>query len=365
MKKTFLPTRPFLAILSALLSLSISWTVAVIPAHAQSQFYTEPHGYIKISIAPGTGVAKKTTLFSVPLLDDVPITGLPGGKITALTSRTMTAQGAGWSPGQLSDPSTPFLMEITSGRAAGRMFLVSTSVPNTTETLTIASSENDDLTSLGIASGTQTGDTYRIRPVDTLGSLLGTPQETGIVGGASPAVADTVTIVANGSSSTYYYNTSSTPPRWARVSLGSPDATNVPLPPYAAVQYSRLAPTPLEFFVTGKVPLSRRQVSIKNTGITLMSPQWPVDQTLSKFGLGNVENWKTSPSSRLADNVVLILNGITSTYFHDGKNWRRTTLGSPLADDTVIPAASGIMIIRKGQNSGYDSYSGYPPYNLE
>jgi len=361
MKKTTLPHH---SLLLSLLSI-IGWVMIPTPTPAQSHFYTEPLGYIKISIAPGTGVAKKSTLFSVPLLDDTPITGLPSGKITALTSRTLTSSGAGWSPGQLSTPSAPFLVEITSGLAMGRMFLVSSTTPNTAETLTLAASENDDLTKLGIASGVQNGDTYRIRPVDTLGSLFGNPQDTGIAGGSSPSVADTVIIVSNGSTSTYYYNTSFSPPRWTRVSLGSPDATNVPLLPYAALQYSRIAPSPLEFFVTGKVPLSRRQVPVKNTGITLMSPQWPVDQTLSKFGLGNVENWKTSSSSRLADNVVLISNGSASTYFHDGKNWRRAILGTPIADDAVISSTSGIMIIRKGQGSGYDFYSGYPPYNLE
>jgi hypothetical protein len=249
---------------------------------SQTTVQGEPFGYVKINITAGTGTAKRTTLLSLPLLDEASITGNATGRITGLTATTISAAGAGWSAGELSAAATPHLIEITSGVAKGRMLLISTTAANTADTVTIASEEATrvgDLTNLGITTGAENGDTYRIRPVDTLSSFFGTPETTLIRGGATANEADTITIVANGSATTYFYSTTSG--RWSRVSLGSPDASNVPLPPYAGLQYARLADTPLEFIVTGMVPSGDREVSIKNSGVTLLAPYWP-----PQLGLG-------------------------------------------------------------------------------
>jgi hypothetical protein len=328
--------------------------------------HTDPHGYIKLSVAPGTGATRRTTLLSIPLVEEASIVGAGRGRITGVTSNSITCGGAGWQVGQLSQAGTPHLIEITSGEAEGRMLLVSTSVPNTTDTLTIAPPELEGggVDALGIAVGEQ-GDTYRIRPVDTLSSLLGTPESTLILGGATAGAADTVTMVVNGSAATYFFNTSSTPPRWSRVALGSPDASNVAIPPYAALQYSRLAPTPLEFYVTGKVPDGKRMVPLKNAGTTLLSTHWPVNQTLADLGLHEVAGWKKAQSARSADTVSLVSSGSVSTYFHDGATWRKLALGLPGADAAPVPAGAGVLVTRKGQGNGYSPQIDTAPYTLE
>ena len=328
----------------------------------------EPFGYVKINITAGTGTSKKTSLVSIPLLEEASINGNATGRITGVTATTVSASGAGWTAGQLSTAATPHLLEITSGTAKGRMLLISTAAANTADTVTISPEEAarvGDLTNLGIVAGLANGDTYRIRPVDTLSSFFGTPESTLVQGGTAANNADTITIVSNGSSGTYFYNTAANPPRWSRVALGSPDASNTPIPPYAGVQYARIANTPLEFIVTGKVPSGEREVSIKNSGTTVLAPFWPVGQTLAQLAIQNTPNWGSGASASAADTLALSSGGSVSTFFFDGTNWKRVALGSPLANSNVVPVGASILINKKGSASGFASYQHTAPYNLQ
>jgi len=335
---------------------------------SQTTVQGEPFGYVKINITAGTGTSKKTSLVSIPLLEEAAITGKATGRITGVTTTTISASGAGWTAGQLSTAATPHLIEITSGAAKGRMLLISTTAANTSDTVTIAAEEATrvgDLTNLGITAGAQDGDTYRIRPVDTLSSFFGTPESTLVQGGTSANNADTITIVSNGSSQNYFYNTAASPPRWSRVALGSPDASHTPIPPYAGVQYARIANTPLEFIVTGKVPSGKREVSIKNSGTTVLAPFWPVNQTLAQLAIQNTPNWGSGASAGTADTLALSSGGSVTTFFFDGTNWKRVALGSPLANTNVVPVGASILINKKGNAAGFASYQHTAPYNLQ
>lgn len=330
-----------------------------------------PTGYADIAVAAGSGSAKKTTLISIPLLEDLPstFTGSRTGRITGVGSNTITVTGASWTAGALSAAAAPYFIEITSGPATGHMLLISTTTANTSDTVTIDAGEVSrlgNLTGLGISTEAGAGDTFRLWPGDTLGSFFGTPDSTGIQGGASAAAADTITLVVGGSATTYFYNTSATPPRWSRVGLGGgTDSANVVIPPYAGVQYARLAATPLEFRVLGRMPVGARKVAIKNAGTTLLSSFWPVNQTLSSLGLHNLPGWQSGSSSSVADTVVLTVNGSASTFFHDGTNWRRVGLGGGNANTTVVPAGASVMINKRGNVSGFTTYEHSSPYAFQ
>jgi len=328
-----------------------------------------PTGYADITVAAGSGTAKKTTLLSIPMLEDVNITGSKTGRITGVGSNSITVANAGWTAGALSTAAAPYLIEITSGAAIGHMLLISTTAANTTETVTIDAGEVSrvgNLSSLGIVADAATGDTFRLWPCDTLGSFFGTPESTGILGGASAAAADTITLVVGGSATTYFYNTASTPPRWSRVGLGGgTDSSNVAVPPYAGVQYARLAATPLEFRTLGRMPVGSRKVAIKNSGTTLLSSYWPVNQTLVALGLHDLPGWKRSSSSSSADTVVLTANGSATTYFHNGTNWRRVGLGSGSADATAVPVGSSVLINKIGTDAGFTVHQHAAPYSTE
>lgn len=327
----------------------------------------EAFGYTKISISAGSGNSKKTSLISIPLIEDASVNGNSTGRITSVTSTTISDDAAGWTEGQLSTPSEPHLIEITSGEANGRMLLVSTSVANTANTVTIAPDEVarvGDLSNLGIVTGVETGDTYRIRAVDTLSSFFGTPESTLVKGGGAANSADTITVLNNGRAATYFYNTAVRPERWTRVALGSPDASHTPILPYAGVQYGRIANTPLEFIVTGKVPSGERKVSLKNSGSTLLAPFWLSDQTLAQLEIQNTPNWRSGGSAAVADTITLSSGGSVSTFFHDGSIWKRVALGSPTANSNLVPVGTSILINKKGNNGGFGTYQHVSPYDL-
>lgn len=326
---------------------------------SQTNFSTDPFGYVKLSITSGTGISRKVSLFSVPLLGSLQIVGASSGEITSTGANSITSVGAGWVEGELSNASMPHALLITSGQEEGRMFLISTSLQNTSDTVYIDETEfirHGSLRGLSL----NTNDSFRIIPVDTLSSFFGTPQTTLIFGGASSSLADVVTLVVNGSASSYYYNTSLN--RWSRVALGNPDASNVPLLPYYGIQYARLAPTPLEFMVIGQVPMGKRVVPIKASGTSLLSQYWPGDMSLSSLGLNGVMGWRSGPTAASSDVIAATFGGSVSSYFYDGTNWRRVALGNPIANNAVFLLGSSLLISRKGNLTGYSMYLEESPY---
>jgi len=351
---------------AAALLLVLAW-----PAQAQeTTLRGEPFGYVRVNVAAGTGTAKRTSFISIPLIEEASINGAVSGRITAIGTNSITAAGAGWTAGQLSTAATPHLIEITSGVARGRMFLISTTTANanTADTVIVDRVEStriSDLRSIGILTGAETGDTYRIRAVDTLSSLFGSGTEQNPVvsfGAETPTAADTIKLSVNGSTSTYYYSTSRG--RWTLVGLGSPDASNTPIPPYAGMQYERLPNTPLSFLVTGRVPTTPRQAVVKNSGTTILSSHWPVARTFASLGLQNLSGWMKGASNAVADTVIVSTSGSSSTYYHDGANWRRVFTGAPLANNDVIPLGASLMINKKGTAGGFSFYRESAPYTL-
>jgi hypothetical protein len=339
---------------------------------AQTTSTTDPVGFVTVNITPGTGVAKRNTLLSIPLLESESITGAPAGFITAVTSNTLVNTNAGWTPGQLSDPALPYVIQIASGAAAGRMFLIASSnavagsiagAPNTATNVTVSSldaAQVPDLTTLGIVAGT---DTYKIFACDTIGSFFGVPP-TGVLGGTNAATADTLVITLNGTASTYFFNTGVATNRWSRVAAGSPDSRNVALLPNYGIQYGRLSTNSLSFVPIGQVPTTNRQVSIKNSGTTFLAQFWPADTTIATLGLQTVPGWLSGSNAASADNIILTSAGSASTYFYNGTNWRRVAAGNPISDTTIVPLGSTIQINKKGTNAGFSTLTQTLPYNL-
>lgn len=348
--------------------LACSLTLITI-AHSQSQTVSsETFGFTKFAIPAGTGTSKRASLLAIPLVGETNLVGASHGRITEVGINTLTSSNAQWTPSELSQPAKPHAIEITSGPAQGRMLLISTTSPNTSDTVTIDQAEvlrNGAINGMGISAGLESGDTFRILPVETLLSFFGTPDETLIQGGTSPNTADTITLVSNGSTSSYFFNTGVTPPQWTRIALGSSPSNHVPIPPYAGVQYARIFPTPLEFLVYGTVPSGVRKVALKDSGTTLLSTYWQAEQSLASLGLQSSGTWVAGPNGRIADTVVLsTITGSFNTFFFDGTNWRRASLGNPLADNVSILTHSGLLINRKGSSSTYSIYQHTSPYQL-
>lgn len=373
--KTKIMTNNYKVYFKAFGMLGLTSIILTAPTYSQNlnsvqSVSTTPMGLVRLDIAPGTGVGgtKRPSLISLPLLStdsSIPNQGIVNAVKSQRTLEvSATNKGddgsSSFPAGYLSNPQSPFVLMITSGQAKGIMYLIDTSTPNTQGEITLTDPHNLnlDLAQESIAPG----DSFRIYPCDTLLSFFGTPETTGILGGVSPNTSDTILLVSNGSAQTYYFNTNLN--RWARVGLGSPDASNIPLLPYYGIQYMRLSASPLELFTFGEVPTSSRKVKLRTKGITLLSSFYPIDWNLANFGLHNNQNWSKAPSSTLADTVVLSANGSVSTYFHNGSNWRRVGLGSPVAELTPIPGASAILINKKDTSSGITIFEQELPYSL-
>lgn len=349
------------------LALITSSLVAASSLQAQTTATTDPVGFVTIVVPAGTGAAKKTSLFSTPLLDTASITGQAVGQVTGVGSNTISNTNAGWVAGELSAVTNRFLIQITSGTAAGRMFLIATNA-NTTSSVTI---ESSDVTAQGAINslGIQAGDAYKILPCDTLSSLFGVGTPTGtnntVKGGTNAASADTIVLIVNGAAKTYFYRTSA-PARWTLNAPGYADATHVPLPPYAGLQYARLASTPLTNILTGSVPTMARTMAVKKSGTTLISQFWPVDSTIAGLGLQNISGWQAGAKATNADTVVVqSTNGTQATYFYNGVNWLKNAPGFPISNTNPVALGSTIQVVKKGSTAGYSTWTNPMPYNLQ
>lgn len=323
------------------------------------QVNTPPQGYVTLNVAAGTGTASSVTILSAPLLDTAKGDGRMSGVITATTADTFFNSSAGWTPGQLSNVATPNLVRITSGIAEGRTFQVSTQTRNTSTGITISSldASQTNLNTLGIVVGT---DTYQIIPCDTISTLFGTPQTTGILGGTHAAGADNVYLNANGIWVPHFYHTGLG--RWVRGSLGSPDATNTPIVPDRAIMYTRLASSPLSFVLFGRVPMENRKALVANAGITFLSNAWTVDRTLTQSNLQNLPGWVSGATASVADTVYIFDAGFWKTFWYDGVNWRRQSLGSPISNNQLLQSGSGMMISKTGTAAGAAVLAQNRPY---
>lgn len=320
---------------------------------------TDPVGFMEVAINPGTGGSRALTVLSFPLVTTTNVNGASTGTIDALTSTTVTSNSVNWVPGELSQASAPKILRITSGAALGRTFLISTSAANSATTLTLASSETTDLTTLGIITGTN-GDSYKIYDCHTLSSLFGTPAIFAFVGNANPDLADNVLLLINGTWSTYYYNT--TLNRWTKRSLGSPDASNQAIKPDAAILFSSIGTSSLSLLATGAVPSTALKNVINKSGLTFLANNWPTDVTLFNSGIQQIPNWQANANVNNADQVLLLVNGTWSTYWWNGSNWRKRGLGSPISDTQAIPAGAGIILSKTASSASDSLLTQAPPY---
>jgi len=322
--------------------------------------YSTPQGYITWVAGAGTGSVKKVTPLSMPFLHPAEATGSMTGEISAVTDSSITDSLAGWTAGQLSNPAKPCLIRITSGAAAGRTLLISTSMANTATAVTIDAKDvaQSGLLSLGIAPG----DHYEIFECGTLASVFGTPATTGVQGGTGAANADSLMISVNGTLETYYYST--TLNRWTKSILGNPDASNTPLRPDSGIFFSRLAATDWRLVLPGQVSTTSRSAAVKNSGTTILAQNWPLDTTLGQMRIQLISGWTAGPAAS-ADKVKIVANGVTDIYWFDGSNWRKQASGSPLADNQLIPAGSAVILEQLGTQQGYGTLTQPMPYTVE
>ena len=330
---------------------------------AQATVATDPVGFVNVELKPGNGTQKSTNVISLPLHPlQEDIEGLSVGVINEVTSNSIQVLNAGWSNGSLSNLATPYLFKISSGNAEGLILPISTTNLNTSDRLYLNvnfGGEGIDLTSLGITTGIN-GDKFEIIPCDTLSSLFGTPETTGIIGGTNALNADTI-IVFSLSWDVYFYSTNTE--SWVKSTFGFPNADNLVLHPDFAIIYERISPEPLYLTLVGSVPTEQKNVAVKNSGITFLVSGWPVDTTLGQAGIEQLSGWQSGTNASTADSVIIRSDlGIWETFFYDGAEWKKSIFGFPTADSQPLITASGLIINRLGSNLGLSQLTQPVPY---
>ena len=302
---------------------------------------TVPVGAVTVNIAAGTGSAYRLSTISFPLIGDASADGQAVGVITGVTETTISNSDANWTTNQLSSASAPWLIQITSGDAEGSTLALSTLVANTTTTVAVSPEETNvvNLTDLGV----KVGDTYKIIPADTLLSIFGSPEDTGILGAVSSTGADIVQLLVSGTWRKYYYNTVSQ--AWLRVGLET-NSNNVIIRPDSLVLYNRLADTPLALSMVGEVPSRQRKVLIRSSGLTTVSTMWPTEVTLGTSSIELLPGWVSSADSSVADYVQILVSGTWRKYYHNGEQWLRLGLNTG-SDSQVVPVGSGMFVVKR------------------
>jgi uncharacterized protein (TIGR02597 family) len=325
--------------------------LAATPFASAQNATTTPVGFMTFTVASGA-----TTGFCIPLQDSVPadFTGSPNGKISGVTSNTITVDGAGWSPGALSVAAAPYFIRITSGSAQGRLFDISTSTQNTATVVTV-NTQGSDLTTLGIQTGAN-GDTFQILPADTLNTLFGNST----FGGSSAASSDTVSRWTGASWQSFYFNTTNN--RW-QPSSGSTNASNIIVRPDSGYLFTRRGPTTLELTTVGTVPVTDAMIQVNNSGATYIANGFPADIGLDTFK--NLSGWVSSTSAATADQVSRFTGASwQSFYFNTTNNRWQLASNNANASSVKITAGTPVLINRVGSASGSQFLDQAIPYTL-
>jgi uncharacterized protein (TIGR02597 family) len=295
-----------------------------------------------------------STLLAIPMTDVASVpAGLSSGIITSFTSNSFTNSGGGWASSLATSGSSPWMVKIMSGTAAGTLLSV---VSNTSTTVTVSGA---DLSTLGLIAGQ---DKFEFIPVDTLFSLFGSNS---LLGGSSWTTADNVYIMSAGTFIGYFYDTGLG--YWRRANSGSTANRNdIVIRPDTGVLIARRGDA-LTLTFTGRVPSTAYRAPINNSGTTTIHTGFPLAVTLSGLALNtNVSGWRTSTDWTVADQVYVFSAGSWTGFYHNGSMWRRANSGSTLDRGSIeIPAGTPVQIFRPaGLAAGETSLVRAMPYTL-
>ncbi len=324
---------------------------------------TTPVGVVTTVVEPSPNGVSYTLNFVAPPLTQTPqISGLTAGRISALSSNSVTVASANWTAGQLAVPSSPVYFQFTSGNQTGLVLRITA---NTNNSVTI-DTQGIDLTTLGINSGVN-GDRFRLVLGDTLLGLLGTTAD-GIVGGnaTSFGAGNTDRVVgvdATGQVRTFYYDTAFN--QWRRIGT-SASQNDVPISPAGGVILYRLGTGNYTLTSTGEVPNTDLK-TIVSGNISFHARYFPTDGTLASLGFHQIPGWRSTNQPLVtvatADKVVARDNGgVVRQFYYDGTDWRRIGSSAP-QNNTTIKAGSCVYTIRF-ENPAPRIVSVGIPYNL-
>ncbi|MES2308565.1 MAG: hypothetical protein V4507_06850 [Verrucomicrobiota bacterium] len=318
---------------------------------------TVPEGMITYTVAAGTISSPKLTTFSLPLTESAAFSGTVSG----VTSNTLSAVNPGWRVSAYSSPDSPFGVRFTTGALTGETYLISTTTPSTVNTVTVTNDGGS------LVNGAQVGDQFEIFPCDTLLSFFGSGTSTGdqAVLAGTRTTADEVSMVQNGTWTTYYFD--STAHQWRSGTLPF-NCGNTVVSSDAGVVYNRRASTPYTFSVIGRVSGIDRQISYNTSGVSFIGTGFPKDLTLRELGLNlKIAGWinKVGSATSGFDQIGVYDGSVWNYYSFDGSSgqWRKGTLPFNMSN-VVISVGNPILIQKSNGTLGVGTIQIPIPYSL-
>ncbi|MHA3769972.1 TIGR02597 family protein [Verrucomicrobiota bacterium sgz303538] len=295
---------------------------------------TTPAGVINTNIAGGNGSspAAGTSVIGVGLTQFAAYRGTA----ETVDKNTLGDAQAKWTEGQFEGSNGAYLLEITSGPAAGT-------------TYDIAKTSAQSLTlSQPLASGITSGVTFEIRKQWTLGSIFGTKNEAGL-GGGSSTTADLVQVRNGEQYDTYYYQTTGEGGiGWRKQGDPSTDQANVVVYQEDGITIKRKQAQPTKLSFVGAVKQGKTSIPVF-PGQNVLANVYSAPLTLAGSGLytGNPATGLASGSETTADQVLMWNGAKYDTYYYSTQGgWKKVGAAND-AGKTQIPVGGAITIVRK------------------
>jgi len=342
--------------LSALLVLA-----AAALGHAQNAT-TTPVGAMTYSFPATTQLT--STYISVPL------TGMSvfSGKVLTVGTNSITFEGTPFASLPLTQAGAPHFLRFQSGAQAGRTILVTATTPNSvTVDVTDNSSQTTNLNTSGFAVAV--GDQVQIIPGDTLASFFGdntSGNPVAFVGAAGALQADTVNVYNKTTARLDIYFFSTALGHWRSQSSTANQNALVVYPDSSVIVNRRAGRAAVTMTVVGEVPVVASATKTGGSGqVIYTTTRYPVDVRLSAL---NLTNWTKANSALSADTIGIFnpTTGRTDTYFQRTDNsWRRVGDANTDQSSLVLPAGSGIVMLKRASVNGPTSFiKSTLPYTL-
>lgn len=317
-------------------------------AFCQSTATTTPVGFINETVLGGSMSSPQLTLLSPTLTQPIVFQGT----ISAITSTTITANGANWTTDQFDGANGAFYVEVFSATKPGAL-------ANITGTSTNSVTVDTDLTSLA-----QVGDSVRIRAHVTLASLLGANNAFGLLASNSPTSADEVVIYDGANSVSYFYFTGDAfgdAPGWYD-SAFTFMANNVAIAPHEGIIIKRKAAGNLTITSTGTVKTGNTLFPVYS-GLNILGTPSAQGVTLDSSGLytgSNATGVTPSNSPTTADEVVIYNGNVQTSYFYftgdafgDAPGWYDSAF-TMQAGSIVIAPGTAFIVKRKSPGVAFN-----------
>ena len=317
-------------------------TTAVSYQALATDVFTDPVGFITLTVQGSNGISNARA----KSLQGLGMTQLltNRGTIASIATNGITDSSATWADNDYTNGL--FFIEITSGPNAGLLDDVVAAFGSTKTVYTA----NDD------SALVSAGQTYKIYPHWTLGTVFGPNDESGLKKGSS-SVADQILVFnpINQAFTAYYFSSGGAVGVGWR-STGSTDQQNTKLYLDQGFLVQRNEGTNVLVKLVGGVKLGQTIVPIGPTNNLAGNVYATSALTLTNSNL--IQSGLAGGSSSTADQV-LILNpatgAFTSYYWSTGGavgvGWRST--GSTDQGNTPIPLGQSLLIVRKPPRLGF------------